>query len=189
MAQRGSEITNEDLALLCRQAGSLIHAEVNILDVLEALRNQSDKAQMVEIIDSVRHDLEMGRTLATAFSRYPNNFSPFFISMIRQGELEGELDQAFLNLAQHYESRLGGTVDARRMRGGAGFDWEAAATAFKWIVVWLAALVSAACLAGAGLWAAAKLGAFEEAWLGPAMCLLVGLIMFLGVLLFSVRRR
>lgn len=182
-------IANRDLAQMCRQAGSLIQAEVNILEVLDALRHQSDKPQMREVIDSVRHDLEMGRTLATAFSRYPAVFSPFFISMLRQGELEGELGNVFMNLAQHFEGRLDDTIDRDRAAGAPGYDLETMATAFKWIFVWLAALGSALFICvGVLMWAAAA-EVFDSRWLPAIVCFVAGVILFLGVTLFSIRRR
>jgi hypothetical protein len=33
------------------------------------------------------------------------------------------------------------------------------------------------------------MGAFDPRWMGPAACLVVGVIMFLAVVLFSIRRR
>jgi hypothetical protein len=189
MPDTDKEITNRDLATICRQAGSLIQAEVNILEVLDALKHQSGKPQLREIMDSVRHDIEMGRTLATAFSRYPAVFSPFFVSMVRQGELEGELGEIFTNLAQHFEGRLGDEVDPDRPRGAPATDLEAVATVFKWIFVWLAALGAATFICVSGLMFASASGAFPREWLAPTVCLIVGIILLLGVLLFSIRRK
>ena len=188
MPETEGEITNVELAALCRQFSTLMHAQVNILDIFTALREQSNNAFLCEVIDSVREDVEMGRTLATAFSRYPQAFSPFFISMIRQGELEGELDIILSNLADHYESRLDSEVDSRRRREAGAFDIEAAASAFQWIFIWLTALL-AFCAIGAGIvWYATV----EEALPGatvPNVLLLIGLIMLLGVLVFTRGRR
>jgi hypothetical protein len=150
MADTASTITNAEIAAMCRQFSSLLHAEVNILDILEALRAQTSNAYLREILESVREDLEMGRMLATAFSRYPQTFSPFFISMIRQGELEGGLDTIVAELAAHYEARLDDTPDATRRRGAGTFDMESAASLLRWMLTWVAALL-AACAFGAGL--------------------------------------
>ncbi len=133
MPEQDSELTNAQLAAVCRQFASLMHAEINILDIFDTLREQSDSAFFQEVIDSVREDVEMGRTLATAFSRYPQTFSPFFISMVRQGELEGELDRTFDLLADHFESRMDDTVDAHRRREEGAFDLETVAAAFQWL--------------------------------------------------------
>jgi len=150
MPEQDSELTNVQLAAVCRQFASLMHAEINILDIFDTLREQSDSAFFQEVIDSIREDVEMGRTLATAFSRYPQTFSPFFISMVRQGELEGELDRTFDLLADHFESRMDDTVDVHRRRGEGAFDLETVAAAFQWLFIWLTALL-AFCALGAGL--------------------------------------
>ena len=188
MPESPAEIGNTELAALCRQFASLLHAEINILDIFDAVREQSDDAFVREVIDSVREDVEMGRTMATAFSRYPQTFSPFFISMVRQGEREGELDQAFAGLADHFESRLDDGVDARRRRDASAFDLETVASAFQWLFIWVAVLV-AFCALGAGLiWYATEVGGLPGATL-PNILLLVGVIMLLGVLVFSHGRK
>jgi len=40
---------------------------LNILDIFESLREQTGSSLVREILDRVREDVEMGRTLATAF--------------------------------------------------------------------------------------------------------------------------
>ena len=188
MPENEGEFGNQELAAFCRQFASLMHAEINILDIFETLREQGESAFTREIVDSVREDVEMGRTMATAFSRYPQTFSPFFVSMVRQGELEGELDRAFDNLADHFESRLEGGVDSRRRREAGAFDLETVASAFQWLFVWVAAL-AAFCALGAGLvWYATEVGGLPGSAL-PNVLLLVGVILLLGVLVFSRGRR
>lgn len=181
------QVTNAEIAAFCQQFSSLTHAQLNILDIFEALREQSPNPLLREIIDSVRADVENGRTLATAFSRYPAVFSPFFISMVRQGELEGELDKSMADLAEHYATRLEATPDAKRLEAP-GYDWEAAARSFQWLFIWAVGLI-AACLLGAGLiWYATALEAVPGD-ARPNMMILVSIIMFLGVIVFSVGRK
>jgi VIT1/CCC1 family predicted Fe2+/Mn2+ transporter len=187
MPEKDSSVTNAEIASLCRQFASLIHAEINILEILEALRAQTSNPLLREALESVRDDLEMGRTLATGFSRYPQVFSPFFISMVRQGELEGELDRIFGDLASHYESRLDGTPDRTRLRGGA-FDWESAMSVFRWALAWIAALFGACALAVGALIYAADMGAVPGS-LSANVCILIGVIVLLGALLLARGRK
>jgi hypothetical protein len=189
MAETDVPVTNSEIAALCRQFASLIHAEINILEILEALRAQTTNGYLREAIDSVREDLEMGRTLATGFSRYPRVFSPFFVSMVRQGELEGELDRIFADLATHYEARLEDAPDTTRLRGGGGpFDWESATSLFRWALAWIAALFAVCALAVGGLIYAADLGAVPGR-LSANVCILIGVIVLLGALLLARGRR
>lgn len=192
MAESESRVTNAELAMICRQFATMTKAEINILEILETLREQTQNAFLREVLEQVQNDVEMGHTLATAFSRYPNTFSPFFITMLREGELEGELDRAFDDLADHFETRLGEVPDARRPARAGVFDWEAAASAFQWIFIWLTAL-GAVCALGAGLIWYATAG--PEGGVGlpgdrlPNILIFVGIVMALGVLVFTRGRR
>jgi hypothetical protein len=181
-------VTNSELSTFCRQFSSLVHAQINILDIFEALREQSSNSFLREVIDNVRTDIENGRTLATAFSRYPQVFSPFFISMIRQGELEGELDRVLSDLATHFETRLEDTPDATRRRGEGLFDWEAAAHAFQWLFIWMLAITGVCFLAAALVWHATTEGALPGNP-GPNAIGLVGIIMLLGVVAMALGRK
>lgn len=180
-------LSNAELAQFCRQFSSLMHAQINILDIFDSLKEQTHNPLMREIIDSVREDTEHGRSLATAFGRYPNCFSPFFISMVRQGELEGELDRVLEDLATHYASRIDSTADVSE-RSAAAFDWERAVTLFQWLFTWVTALV-AICAVGSGvIW----YGTTELALPGspgPNILLFIGIVLLLGVILFARGRK
>lgn len=188
MPENEMEISNSELAQFCRQFASLMHAQVNILDIFDALREQTGSALLRDILDHVREDVEMGRTLATSFSRYPQVFSPFFISMIRQGELEGELDRVLADLATHYETRLEDGLDVGRRRDGAVLDLEAVASVFQWMFIWSTFLVAFSALGAGVVFYATGLGALPGE---PAanISIFVGIVMLLGVLVFSRGRR
>jgi hypothetical protein len=190
--EKQSQITNAELASVCRQFATLTKADINILEIMETIRAQTSHSLLREVLEQVQQDVEMGHTLATSFSRYPNIFSPFFITMIREGELEGELDETFDDLADHFETRLGDTPDARRPARAGVFDWEAAASAFQWIFIWLCGLL-AACALGAGLVWYATAG--PDGGIGlpgdrvPNILIFVGIILGLGVLVFTRGRK
>jgi hypothetical protein len=188
---RGSQesaVTNGELALFCRQFGSLMHAKVNLLDILKALREQSDNPMMREVVDSVRDDVEMGRSMATAFGRYPTIFSPFFISMVRQGELEGELDRIFNDLADHFETRLGTNVDTSKRRDQGSVDLEGLASTALWLFSWIFALTAVCLLAGAITWYATEMHAVPGA-IVPNIMIVVAVILMVGVLAIAAGRR
>jgi len=188
MPEPVQEISNAEMATMCRQFATLMAAQVNILDIFEALREGTENRFLREVLYSVQEAVEMGRSLATAFSRYPQAFSPFFISMLRQGELEGELDRVLEELAEHYETRLSTEVDARRRPEAGAFDLETVAAAFQWIFTWLIGLLAAALLGAGGVYYATQTGALPGAAV-PNIFLLVGLVLLLGVLVFTMGRR
>ncbi len=187
MSRNEPGLTNSDLAAFCRQFSSLMHAQINILDIFESLKEQSDNPLLREIVDSIRHDVENGRSMATAFGRYPNCFSPFFVSMIRQGELEGELDRVLEDLANHFASRIDDATDLTA-REFPGFDWERAITLLVWVFTWVTAL-TATCALGSGLiwYATGDPGLPGEP--GANILIFIGVVLLLGVILFARGRR
>src|SRR5438046_9864694 len=55
------------------------------------------------MLQDVRASLDSGRDLSTAMRRHPKAFGPFYISMVRVGELTGALEEIFLRLFNHLE--------------------------------------------------------------------------------------
>ncbi len=150
MPETDQTISNAEMATMCRQFATLMAAQVNILDIFESLREGTESRFLVEVLHSVQEAVEMGRSLASAFSRYPQSFSPFFISMLRQGELEGELDRVLEELANHYETRLTTEVETHRRPEAGATDLQTVASLFQWAFIWVVGLIAAAFL-GSGL--------------------------------------
>ena len=55
------------------------------------------------MLQDLRTSLDSGRDLSTAMRRHPKAFGPFYISMVRVGELTGALEEIFLRLFNHLE--------------------------------------------------------------------------------------
>ncbi|MBT9488694.1 MAG: type II secretion system F family protein [Rubrivivax sp.] len=105
-ALRQPPVNDEDLLLLSRQMGTLHKAGVPLLRSLAGLQASTPKAALITLLADLRNSLDQGRELATAMARHPAIFSPFYIAMIRVGEMTGRLTEAFLRLAEHLEFEL-----------------------------------------------------------------------------------
>jgi MSHA biogenesis protein MshG len=92
-----------DTMLFSRQLYSLLKAGVPIMRALTGLQESSSNPAMKAIIQDVRAKLDSGRELSMCFARHPAVFSPFYLSMVRVGELTGRLEEVFLNLFHHME--------------------------------------------------------------------------------------
>jgi hypothetical protein len=190
MPDNEQQISNAEMATMCRQFATLMTAQVNILDIFEALREGTENRFLREVLYSVQEAVEMGRSLATAFSRYPQAFSPFFISMLRQGELEGELDRVLEELSTHYETRLAAEVDTTRRPEAGATDLQTVAAVFQWAFIWVVGLVAAALLGSGIIYYATEYGALPGGNIPAANIMLFdGVVLLLGVLVFAVGRR
>ena len=93
-------MTNQrELITVCRQIGSMMEAGVDILRITRVLRAQTDDAQLLRAFDRLDHDLRMGNGLADAMENVPEIFSPFAVSLVRQGEARNNIAGAWLKLA------------------------------------------------------------------------------------------
>jgi MSHA biogenesis protein MshG len=55
------------------------------------------------VIQDLRESLDSGHELSTCLARHPRVFNPFYVSMVRVGELTGTLEEIFLRLFHHLE--------------------------------------------------------------------------------------
>jgi type IV pilus assembly protein PilC len=74
----------------------------SIAEMAKDLRNPRLKA----VLDDIRLDLEMGRTLDEAFSRHQESFSPVYLATLRAGERTGNLAKVFLRLTEYSKNIL-----------------------------------------------------------------------------------
>ena len=92
-----------DVQLFSRQLYTLLKAGVPIMRGLAGLQESAMNKAFAKVLQDVRESLDSGRELSVSMSRQPQVFSPFYISMVRVGEMTGMLDQIFLRLFDHLE--------------------------------------------------------------------------------------
>ncbi len=97
-------VADEDVILFARQMYTLQRANVPILRALGGLQESAANPAFGEVLADVRSSLEQGRELSAAAARHPAVFSPFFVAMLRVGEVSGRLVEAFDRLFVHLES-------------------------------------------------------------------------------------
>ena len=61
---------------------------------------------MVSLLKDLRASLDQGRDLSAAMVRHEKVFSPFYIAMIRVGEMTGQLTAVLLRLSEHLEFEI-----------------------------------------------------------------------------------
>jgi MSHA biogenesis protein MshG len=97
------KVTMEDILIFSRQMFTLNKAGVPILRAFAGLQGSANKPAVVELIKDIRSSLDQGLELSSALARHPKNFSIFYISMIRVGEITGRLTEVFSRLSSHLE--------------------------------------------------------------------------------------
>lgn len=96
------KVNEEDIMLFSRQMFTLMKAGVPILQALGGLKESTHQPAFAVVLGRIRDSLDSGRELSIALND-SGVFSPFYISMIRVGEMTGQLDRIFLQLFEHLE--------------------------------------------------------------------------------------
>lgn len=76
---------------------SSIGAGTPLQEALEAYVEEGDRKS--EIIDTINKDIQRGKKLSEAMSKYPTIFSPLYIALVQAGEITGSLDETLEYLA------------------------------------------------------------------------------------------
>ena len=91
-----------DLMLFSRQMYTLLKSGVPIVRGLAGLQESSDNATLRATLGDVRENLQAGHELSVGMRKHPKVFTPFMVSMVRVGELTGQLDEVFLRLSEFF---------------------------------------------------------------------------------------
>ncbi len=97
------KVTSEDLMMFSRQMYTLLKAGVPIMRALAGLQESITNKTFANVVKDVRESLDSGRELAPSLSRQSGVFSPFYVSMVRIGEMTGRLEEIFLRMFEHIE--------------------------------------------------------------------------------------
>lgn len=97
------KVSLKEIFLFSRQLAVMFKTKVPLVEALEVLAVQTKNPDLKEKIFKLAEEVEAGTSLSGALSRYPKIFSPFYIAMVRAGEVSGKLSEALSYLAEHLE--------------------------------------------------------------------------------------
>ncbi len=97
------KITHTEVLLFSRQMYTLLKAGVPIMGALKGLEESSENKTLSGVVREIRENLDSGRELSACLARHPRVFNPFFVAMVRVGELTGTLEEVFLRMFHHLE--------------------------------------------------------------------------------------
>ncbi|WP_296202667.1 type II secretion system F family protein [Psychrobacter sp. UBA3962] len=98
-----SKIKPLDIALFARQLATMTKAGVPLLQALTIVIESLTKANMIELVTSVKLSVESGTPLASALSQHPKQFDSLFCALIEAGEYSGSLDIMLERIATYKE--------------------------------------------------------------------------------------
>lgn len=96
-------VKNKDMVVFLRQLSTLFGSRVPLVESLQILAGQTTNHYFQSVILDLAKELQGGKALSQAMSKYPKVFSGFYISMIKSGEVSGKLEEIFDYLAESME--------------------------------------------------------------------------------------
>lgn len=107
MSIGGGGLSAIDKILFAKRLTAVLKAGIPIVESLDILITDSKEGRLKTVLVELKTGLERGESLAAGFSRFPKDFSPVFIGLIKAGEDSGTLTQTLetitLNLKKEYE--------------------------------------------------------------------------------------
>ncbi len=97
------QVTQLDLMLFSRQMYTLLKSGVPIMRALAGLQESTSNKTFRGVVQDIRESLDAGRELSPSLARQPKIFTPFYVSMVRVGEMTGQLEEVFLRMFHHLE--------------------------------------------------------------------------------------
>lgn len=101
-----NKVGSHDIIVFTRQLSSMLSSGLTLMKCLQILKEQmQDKSALGAVFASIIADVEEGKPLSYALSRFPNLFSNIYISSVKAGEMSGLLDKVLLRLAENMEKQ------------------------------------------------------------------------------------
>jgi type IV pilus assembly protein PilC len=98
-------VSAKDIALFSRQLSVMFKANVSLVEALRTIGSQTSNASFREKILKISQDVEGGSTMSAAFAKFPDIFSAFFVSMLKAGEVSGNLSEQLFYLSEYLEKQ------------------------------------------------------------------------------------
>jgi type IV pilus assembly protein PilC len=108
-----SYVSLYELALFCREMGAMLKAGLGLEGALSTILTGRMSAYLRMAVSDIARRVYSGGSLPEAMARYPRVFNRMFIGMVRAGEMTGNLDMIFAELATFYEEERTNKLAAR----------------------------------------------------------------------------
>lgn len=103
--RRTPKIKTEELYVFANHLATLIDAGVPLRTTLNILAEQTEKQDFKNVVERIVADIDEGRNLTLALSRFPKIFSNLFISLVQAGEKSGNMSKVLQQLSDYLKAQ------------------------------------------------------------------------------------
>ena len=101
---RNPSANKQELVIFTRQLATMVGAGLALLESIEVLREQAESPGMKMTCDKLASEVRGGVDLSAAMEQCPKSFDPLYVSMVRAGEVSGQMDIILERLADYQEA-------------------------------------------------------------------------------------
>lgn len=98
---KSRKINTKELRVLCNEMSILLESGCEITKLFEMLKDNSSN-NLSKLLNEVLNNIKKGNSISDSF-KYTNKFNNFFISMVKSGEISGNLDEVMMKISEYYE--------------------------------------------------------------------------------------
>lgn len=98
-----SRVSADELVMFTRNLSSMLKAGLALTRALSVIERQSKNPRLIDIMKSIRAEINKGNQFNEALAKYPGTFSKLYVAMIRAGEESGQLVEVLSVLATQLE--------------------------------------------------------------------------------------
>jgi type IV pilus assembly protein PilC len=99
-----SSVKKGELEVFTRQLATMLSAGIPMLEALEILKDQAESPGFHFCLNRVVEDIRSGADLSKSMEVHKKVFSHIYVSMIRAGEVSGQIDTILTRLAEYLEA-------------------------------------------------------------------------------------
>ena len=105
----------KDILNFTNQLAVMIKAGINIRNAIANIGAQTKSVKFRGMIQTIRTDIDSGRSFSEALGRYPKTFSPLYLNMVKASELSGNFGHMLGRITQYLSQQ----IETRAMVKGA----------------------------------------------------------------------
>lgn len=96
-------VSLKELSAFCRQMATMLSAGISLSRAISVLYGQTESKFFKESLQLISDKVKQGTPLSKAMAEQPNVYPEILVSMVEAGEMNGKQDEAFDNMALHFE--------------------------------------------------------------------------------------
>ena len=98
--------SQKDVQAFTAQLAVMVRAGISLRAALEGIADQTENPKFQKILRTIQADVESGKPFSQALARYPKQFSPLYVNMVRASELSGGFSKMLDRIAAYLTQQI-----------------------------------------------------------------------------------